>query len=190
MSKKANKEEITTQLKAVHQWLYANKEAISDAGHDILYMDITKPDDDAIAGSVICSVDEEELAHSIYEVMKRRFEYGDSGMSLFKTQLMMFIRHIQLCYENDYADTDSQTIDEALEMIHTAVTEHGEKFHELFDDEDDPELANSVEHALSTLEELPGFLDFMSDDDDDDEFTFEFDIDDEDEDEESEEFFE
>ena len=42
MSKK--NEEITTQLKAVHQWLYANKEAISDSGHDILYVDMTTTD--------------------------------------------------------------------------------------------------------------------------------------------------
>ena len=188
MSKKANKEEITTQLSAVHQWLYANKEAISESGHDILYVDMTTTED-TLSASVICSIDEEELAHTLYSIMKHRFESGASEMSLLKTQLMTFVRHLQLCYENDYAETDAQTTDEALDMIHTAVKEHGEKFHELFDDEDDPELAHNVERALNTLEEIPGFFSGATDDDADEEFEFEFDIDDDDEDEDEEEFF-
>lgn len=189
MSKKANKEEITEQLSAVHQWLYANKEAISESGHDILYVDMTTTED-SLSASVICSIDEEELAHTLYSIMKHRFESGVSEMSLLKTQLMTFVRHLQLCYENDYAETDAQTIDEALEMIHAAVKERGDKFHELFDDEDDPDLANSVEHALSTLEEIPGFFSGATDDDDE-EFEFEFDIDDDEDDEDDdEEYFE
>lgn len=194
MSKKDNlkNEEITTQLKAVHQWLYANKDAISDSGHDILYVDMTTTED-SLSASVICSIDEEELAHTLYSIIKHRFESGACEMSLLKTQLMTFVRHLQLCYENDYAETDAQTIDEALDMIHTAVKEHGEKFHELFDDEDDPELAHNVERALNTLEEIPGFFSGVADDDDDfddEEFEFDIDDDDDDEDDDEEEYFE
>ena len=189
MNKNTDKpEEITEQLSAVHQWLYTNKEAISESGHDILYVDMTKTDD-SLSAAVICSIDEEELAHTLYSIMKHRFENGAGYTALLKTQLMTFVRHLQLCYENDYAENDAQAIDEALDMVQTAVKEHGDKFHELFDDEDDPELASSVERALHTLEEIPGFFYGATDMDDDFDEDFEFDIDDDDEDDEDDEEF-
>ena len=90
---------------------------------------------------------------------------------------MPFIRNLQACYEMDYADTDNETVEQAVKMMQTAVEEHAEKFHELFDDEDDPELATVNTHFVRFRDffDLPDSVDFddlefvLDDDDDDDE---------------------
>lgn len=180
---------IDEQMKAVYKWLVTNKDDIDEAGHGVLYMDMTHPDDETVAGAVLCTLPTEELAHIMYEIIKQRFQTGGLGGTLLKTHLQEFTSEIQNCYFSDYADTDSETMRDALDTIHTAVEEHADKFHKLFEDEDDSELAENVSRALDTLREVPEFFDFCcnSDDDDDDEdmeFPFEFEFDDEDDDEE------
>ena len=175
-------ESISEQLQAVCKWLYANKEAIQEAGHDIMFADITPKPDDMISSTVICGFDDSQLAYIIYHILKYRFEASDDH-ALLKVYFMQFIHNLQSCYELDYADTDNETVEQAVKMMQSAVEEHADKFHELFDDEDDPELADSVNKALHTFSEIREFFDLPDSVDFDD---LEFVIDDEDDDEKDE----
>ena len=173
-----NNESISEQLGAVCKWLYDNREAIKDAGHEIMFADVAPQPDNMVSNTVICGVEDSQLAYLIYHILKYRFE-ASNDHALLKVYFMQFIRNLQSCYELDYADTDNETVEQAVKMMQTAVEEHAEKFHELFDDDDDPELADSVNKALHTFSEIRDFFDlpdsvdfedleFIIDDDDDD----------------------
>lgn len=173
-------ESISEKLNAVYKWLYTNKEEIMDSGHDIMFVDMSRPNEDMVSGAVICGVDDQQLASVTYEILKHRFHSSEEH-TLLKVYMLEFVKELQRNYELDYADTDTETIEQAVQMMETVVSEHADKFHELFDDDDDPELADNVNHALHTISEIGEFFDIgleVREDYDD------FDLDDEEEDEE------
>lgn len=177
-------EPISDKLKAVSKWLHSSKDEIDDAGHEILFVDIDKQDDDRVSASIICSICEEIFEQTVYDILKQRFTLQEDR-ALFKVYLMQFVHSLQLIYESDYADEDQETIQQSLEMMHTAIDEHADKFHALFEDDDDPNLASDVTHALNTMKEMGTFFGIY-DDDDDDYDDFEDDLFDFDEDEDEE----
>ena len=175
---KENKESISEKLKAVYTWLHNSKDEIDNAGHEILFLDVTNHDTGNITSSVICSVSDAPFAHNVYEILKQRFQRCDD-YALFKNYLMDFVHELQLHYEADYAEQDSEMIESAIDTMQSAIEEHADKFHELFDDDDDPELSDDIEHALQTLSEIGSFFgfDLNDDDDEDDDVPVEFDFD-------------
>lgn len=179
---KENNESISEKLKAVYTWLHNSKDEIDNAGHEILFLDVTKHDTGNLTSSVICSVSEAPFACSVYDILKQRFQRC-ADYSLFKNYLMDFVHELQLHYDADYAEQDSETIESAIDTMQSAIAEHSDKFHELFDDDDDPELSDDIEHALQTLSEIGSFFGFDSNDDNSIDFEdLEFDFDDDDDD--------
>ena len=175
-------EPISDKLKAVYKWLHSSKDEIDAAGHEILFVDINKQDDDRMSSSVICSVCEDIFEQTVYDILKQRFNLQEDR-ALFKVYLMQFVHSLQLTYEADYAEEDQETIKQSLEMMHTAIDEHADKFHALFEDDDDPNLASDVTHALNTMKEMGAFFGIYDDGDYDDfeDDLFDIDIDDDDE---------
>lgn len=178
-------EPISDKLKAVSKWLHSSRDEIDSAGHEILFVDINKQDDDRVSASIICSICEDIFEQTVYDILKQRFNLQEDR-ALFKVYLMQFVHSLQLIYESDYADEDHETIQQSLEMMHTAIDEHADKFHALFEDEDDPNLASDVTHALNTMKEMGTFFGIYDDDDYEDFEDDLFDFDDEELDEDDE----